>query len=117
MKVLIVGAGGREHALAWQAKKSSQLTGLFITPGNAGIANIGDCWGLTDIPEIVKKAQEVGVNLAIIGQEDYLADGIADALEAVGIACCGPSAKASLLEALYEKVPNPYSGLWELYDG
>ncbi len=99
MKVLIVGAGGREHALAWQAKKSSQLTGLFITPGNAGIANIGDCWGLTDIPEIVKKAQEVGVNLAIIGQEDYLADGIADALEAVGIACCGPSAKASLLEA------------------
>ena len=98
MKILIVGAGGREHSIAWKAAQSPQLESLAITPGNGGMESLGDCWGLTEIGEIVSKAQAESIDLVIVGQEDYLVDGIYEALDQVGIACCGPGKEASQLE-------------------
>ncbi len=98
MKVLIVGAGGREHALAWKIKESPRLTSLFVTPGNAGIEDLAPCWGLTDLKEILARAQSAKIDLVIVGQEDYLVQGITDQLAKVGIACCGPDQYAAQLE-------------------
>ncbi|MDT8447735.1 MAG: phosphoribosylamine--glycine ligase [bacterium] len=98
MKVLVVGAGGREHALAYALKKSPQCQSLAVTPGNGGIAQIAECWGLTDLDQIVSRAQAEGIGLVFAGQEDYLVQGLADQLEAAGIMVVGPSAAAAALE-------------------
>jgi len=98
MKVLVVGAGGREHALAFALKKSPQLTALYATPGNGGISQIAECWGLTDFDPIVTKAKETGVSLVFIGQEDYLVGGLTEKFQEAGIMVVGPSALAARLE-------------------
>jgi len=98
MKVLVVGAGGREHALAYALKKSPQLTELYATPGNGGIAQIAECWGLTDFNQIVDRAKSTGVSLVFIGQEDYLVGGLTEKLEEAGILVVGPSMLAARLE-------------------
>jgi len=100
MRVLIIGSGGREHALAWAIAKSPRLNKLYIAPGNPGTAQLGENVPLraTDIPGIVSFALEHKIDLVVPGPEAPLVAGIADALAAAGIPCCGPSAAAAQLE-------------------
>lgn len=101
MNVLLVGSGGREHALAWKLKQSKQLDHLYIAPGNPGTAAYGTNVDIadTDIPALVAFAQSKKIGLAVIGPEDPLSMGAVDAFEAVGIKAFGPSQEAAQLEA------------------
>lgn len=101
MKVLVVGGGGREHALCWAIAASPLLTRLWCAPGNAGIADVADCVpiGAEDVPALVVFAQGQGVDLVVAGPEAPLALGLADACAAAGIRCFGPTAAAARLEA------------------
>jgi len=101
MKVLLIGSGGREHAIAWKLSKSKKLTKLYCAPGNPGTAQHGENVDIadTDIDALVKFAQGADIGLAIIGPEDPLAAGAVDAFEAVGIKAFGPSGQAAQLEA------------------
>ncbi|MBI5878899.1 MAG: phosphoribosylamine--glycine ligase [Chloroflexi bacterium] len=105
MNVLIVGSGGREHALAWQAAQSPRLTALFVAPGNVGTAALpgGRVRNVpiraSDTPALVAFARENDVQLVIVGPEDPLAAGLADELRAAGVAVFGPSRAAAQIEA------------------
>jgi phosphoribosylamine---glycine ligase len=100
MRVLVVGSGGREHALCWALAASPLLTQLWCAPGNPGIAELAACvpLGATEIPALVGFARENAVDLVVPGPEAPLVAGLADALEAAGIPCCGPTAAAARLE-------------------
>ncbi len=100
MRVLIIGSGGREHALAWAIAKSPLLTKLYVAPGNPGTAQIAETVPLraADVKAIVTFAKEHKIDLVVPGPEAPLVAGIADALAAAGIACFGPSAAAAQLE-------------------
>ena len=100
MNVLLVGSGGREHALAWKLSQSKRLEKLYIAPGNPGTAQYGENVDIkdTDIEALVKFAKGADVGFAIIGPEDPLVMGAVDAFEAAGIKAFGPSAKAAQLE-------------------
>ncbi len=102
MQVLIVGSGGREHALAWKCAQSSQVEKVFVAPGNAGTATEPGVENVAlaanDIQGLLGFAQEHGVDLTIIGPEDPLVMGIVDQFTAAGLACFGPSAAAAQLE-------------------
>ncbi len=100
MKVLMVGGGGREHALCWKIAASPLLTKLWCAPGNAGVAEVAECVaiGSEDIPGLVAFAREHAVDLVVAGPEAPLTLGLADACAAAGIACFGPSAAAAQLE-------------------
>jgi len=101
MNVLLVGNGGREHAIAWKLAQSKKLDKLFIAPGNPGTAlcgtnvNIGVC----ETDKLIDFARQNNVSLAVIGPEDPLAAGIVDKFEAAGIKAFGPSGPAAQLEA------------------
>lgn len=101
MKVLLVGSGGREHAIAWKLSQSKHLRKLYIAPGNPGTARFGENIDIpdTDIPALVKFAKGADINMAVIGPEDPLALGAVDAFEAAGIKAFGPSGAAAQLEA------------------
>ena len=101
MNVLLIGGGGREHALAWKLAQSKNLSKLYIAPGNAGTARCGQNVSIaaTDIEQLVDFAKEKKVELAVVGPEAPLAAGAVDAFEAVGIKAFGPSAEAAKLEA------------------
>jgi len=102
MKVLVVGSGGREHALAWQVAKSPNVEKIFVAPGNAGTAgepgieNVAI--SVNDLDGLLSFAQEQGIALTITGPEDPLVNGIVDKFSAAGLACFGPSAAAAQLE-------------------
>jgi len=102
MNVLVIGSGGREHALAWKAAQSSTVTKVFVAPGNAGTAteakleNVNISVG--DIPTLINFAKTNEVALTIVGPEQPLVDGIVDAFQAEGVMIFGPSAKAAQLE-------------------
>jgi phosphoribosylamine--glycine ligase len=100
MKVLVVGSGGREHALCWAIAGSPLLTKLYCAPGNPGIAAVAECVdiGALDIPTLVGFAQDNAIDLVVPGPEAPLVAGITDAMQAVGIACCGPTRAAAQLE-------------------
>ena len=100
MKVLLVGGGGREHALARKLLDSSLLTGLWVAPGNAGIARIAECLPVAaeDVAGQLALAKEKEVDLVVVGPEAPLTLGLADACAAAGIPCFGPSAAAAMLE-------------------
>ena len=100
MKVLLVGGGGREHALAWAISKSPKLTKLYAAPGNAGIANCAECIDVSaeDVPAICKVVKEHGIEFVVVGPEAPLVDGLADRVEAMGIPVFGPSMAAAELE-------------------
>ena len=100
MKILIIGSGGREHALAWAIAKSRRCAKLYATPGNAGIAAIAECLPLNpDDPDAIKSfAKNNGIDLVVIGPEAPLVAGLADTLSAAGIRTFGPSAKAAEIE-------------------
>jgi phosphoribosylamine--glycine ligase len=102
MNVLVIGSGGREHALAWKAAQSSQVEKVFVAPGNAGTAaeekleNVAISVG--EISTLVTFAKENNIELTIVGPEQPLVDGVVDAFQAEGLAIFGPSAKAAQLE-------------------
>ena len=100
MNILILGGGGREHALAWAVKQNPKCDRLIVAPGNAGIAQIAECASLDilDGAAIVSFALENSLDLVIIGPEAPLAAGVADALRAARIPVFGPSAAAARLE-------------------
>ncbi len=100
MKVLIVGGGGREHAIAMSVKKSSKVTKLYCAPGNAGIAQIAECEpiGVMEFDKLVAFAQEKEIDLTIVGPDDPLAAGAVDAFEAAGLRVFGPRKNAAILE-------------------
>src|SRR3984885_4443004 len=100
MRVLVIGSGGREHALCWVLSASPLLTKLWCAPGNPGIAQIADCVpiGVLDFPALVAFAQDNAIDLVVPGPEAPLVAGLTDAMEAAGIACCGPSLAAAQLE-------------------
>ena len=100
MKVLVVGSGGREHALCWAIAKSKKLERLFCAPGNGGIAQIAECVDISaeDIPGIVDFATSEQIGLVVVGPELPLVAGIADRLEEAGVKVFGPNAKAAMIE-------------------
>lgn len=101
MKVLVVGGGGREHAICWKLAQSPKIDELYCAPGNAGIAAVATCIaiGTEDVEGICKFAEDEKIDLAVIGPEVPLAMGITDALEQKGVKVFGPNQKCSQLEA------------------
>ncbi|HXV96260.1 MAG TPA: phosphoribosylamine--glycine ligase [Gaiellaceae bacterium] len=100
MDVLIVGGGGREHALAWKIAQSPGLGELHAAPGNPGIAGLGTCHGVGagDTEALVALSRRLGVDLVVVGPEAPLVAGLADELRAEGVAVFGPSAAAARIE-------------------
>ncbi len=101
MKVLIVGGGGREHAIAVSMKKSKRVDKLFCVPGNAGIAQIAECdptIGVMDFDKIIAYAKEKKVDLVFVAPDDPLVGGLVDELKKAGIRTFGPDKKAAILE-------------------
>jgi phosphoribosylamine---glycine ligase len=100
VRVLIVGSGGREHALAWKLSQSSMLTELHAAPGNPGIAALGTCHPVRaeDSDGLLELARALEVDLAVIGPEGPLVAGLADQLRYAGVAAFGPSAAAARIE-------------------
>ena len=101
MKVLLVGSGGREHALAWKIAQSPLLTRLVSAPGNPGMAMLGDvrAVSVTDVAGQVALAKEMDADLVVVGPESAVEAGLGDALAEAGIACFGPTAAAGRLES------------------
>ena len=101
MNILLVGSGGREHALAWKIAASPRLDRLVAAPGNPGMARLCEVRPVaaTDVAGLVALAREIAADLVVIGPEVSVAAGLADALQAAGIACFGPSAQAGQLES------------------
>lgn len=100
MRVLVVGSGGREHALAWAIAQSPLLTKLWVAPGNPGTAELAEnvAIGVEDLAALVAFARDNKVDLVVPGPEAPLVAGLADACAAAGIACCGPTQAAAQLE-------------------
>jgi phosphoribosylamine--glycine ligase len=101
MNILLVGSGGREHALAWKISQSPLLSRLVAAPGNPGIATLCECRDVkpTEVARQVELAREIAADLVVIGPEVAVEAGLADALEAAGIPCFGPTAQAGQLES------------------
>ena len=101
MKILLVGGGGREHALAWKLAQSPRCERIFAAPGNPGIAQHAECLDVAvdDTEGLIREAQTRGVELVVIGPEDPLAAGLGDAVRQAGIACFGPTAHGARIEA------------------
>jgi len=101
MKILVVGSGGREHALAWRLAQSPKVSRVFVAPGNAGTAREEGCFNLDleAIPDLVKYARDGGIHATVVGPEAPLAAGIVDAFRAEGLRVFGPSRMAAQLEA------------------
>lgn len=100
MKVLIVGGGGREHAIAWKCSQSKKVTELYAAPGNAGIAELAECVDISvmDAPALVDFAKKKEIDLTIIGPDDPLVAGVADAFSEAGLRVFGPAKKAAIIE-------------------
>ena len=101
MKVLVVGSGGREHAIVWKLAQSPKVTKLYCAPGNGGIAELAECVNIkaTDIDAIVRFAEEEDIDLTVVAPDDPLALGMVNALEKAGRRAFGPTAEAALIEA------------------
>lgn len=102
MKVLIVGSGGREHAIAWSVSKSPKVDKIYCAPGNAGIAELAECVdiGAMEFEKLADFAQEKDIDLTIIGMDDPLVGGVVDVFEARGLKVFGPRKNAAILEDL-----------------
>ena len=100
MKVLIVGSGGREHAIAWKIAQSSKVDKIYCAHGNAGISGIAECVniGAMEFDKLVAFAKEKQIDLTVIGMDDPLVGGIVDAFEAEGLRVFGPRKNAAILE-------------------
>jgi phosphoribosylamine--glycine ligase len=98
-KILVIGSGGREHALCWRLKQSPQVAQVFCSPGNGGISEDVECVALDGSEAIVSFCKEKAIDLVVIGAEQPLVDGLSDVLGKAGITVFGPSQKAAQLEA------------------
>ncbi len=100
MKILVVGSGGREHALCWAIVKSPKCKKLYCAPGNAGIAQIAECVDIAaeDLDGVVAFAQQSKIDFVVVGPEGPLVMGLVDRLDAAGIKAFGPTADAAILE-------------------
>jgi phosphoribosylamine--glycine ligase len=103
MKVLVIGGGGREHALAWKIAQSPRVTEVLVAPGNAGTATEPRCRNVAvpaeETASLLQLARDEGVGLTVVGPEGPLAAGIVDAFTAAGLRCFGPTRRAAQLEA------------------
>ncbi len=101
MQVMVIGSGGREHALTWKLAQSAVVSDIVCAPGNPGMATVAECVPIpvTDLDGLVALAGDRKVDLAVIGPEDPLAAGLADRLTAIGIAVAGHSAAAARIES------------------
>ncbi len=101
MKILVIGGGGREHALVWALKKGRHNARIFCAPGNAGIAEMAECVGIKpyQIKELADFVETNGVDLTVAGGETSLALGVVDEFEKRGLRIMGPSKNASRLES------------------
>ena len=101
MKVLVVGGGGREHAICWKLAQSPKVTELYCAPGNGGIAQVAQCVPIkaTDVDGMVQWAKDNAMDFVMVAPDDPLALGMVDALEAAGIPAFGPRANAAIIEA------------------
>jgi phosphoribosylamine---glycine ligase len=101
MKVLVVGSGGREHALVWKLSQSPGVGSIFCAPGNGGISDLADCVPIdvNDMEGLVRFSEQERVELVIVGPENPLAAGIVDTFKGKGIAAFGPPMKGALIEA------------------
>ena len=100
MKLLVVGGGGREHAIIKKLKENPEVTEIFALPGNGGIAKDATCVpiGATDLDGIVKFARENQVDYAVVAPDDPLVLGCVDRLNEIGVPCFGPKANAAMIE-------------------
>ena len=100
MKVLVVGSGGREHALVWKIRQSKKVDKVFCAPGNAGIGRLAECVDIsaTDVGGLLKFARKEKIDLTVIGPESSLAAGVVDLFEENGLRIFGPTRKAAELE-------------------
>ena len=100
MKILIVGGGGREHAIAWKLAKSPKVEKMYCAPGNASIAEVAECVniGVMEFDKLVAFAKENEIDLTVVAPDDPLAAGAVDAFEAAGLRAFGPRANAAILE-------------------
>ena len=124
MKVLIVGSGGREHAIAMSAAKSPKVEKLYCAPGNAGIGQIAECVpiGAMEFDKLAAFAKEKEIDFTIIGMDDPLVGGVVDVFEAQGLKVFGPRKNAAILEGskafskdLMKKYQIPTAG-YETFD-
>jgi len=101
MNVLVVGGGGREHAICWKLSQSPKVTRLYCAPGNAGIAQLAQCVDVkaTDVEGMVSWAKKNAMDFVVVAPDDPLAMGMVDAMEAAGIPAFGPRANAAVIEA------------------
>lgn len=100
MKVLIVGSGGREHAIAWKVAQSPRVEKIYCAPGNGGIAQVAECVpiGAMEFDWLVDFARDKEIDLTVIGMDDPLVGGVVDAFEAAGLRVFGPRKNAAILE-------------------
>lgn len=100
MKILLVGGGGREHALAWKISQSDKVDKLYCAPGNAGIAELAECVdiGVMEFDKLVNFAKEKQIDLTVVAPDDPLAAGAVDAFEQAGLRAFGPRKNAAILE-------------------
>lgn len=101
MKVLVVGAGGREHALAWKLHQSESVTGVYVAPGNPGTKELATAVPIPadDIPRLVQFARDTGIDLTVVGPDNPLANGIVDQFQLAGLKIFGPTKAAARLES------------------
>src|SRR3546814_10872869 len=113
MNVLLVGSGGREHALAWKLAQSPRLGKLWAAPGNAGIAQNAECVALnvSDHAAVVRFCRENDIALVVIGPEQPLVEGLADTLAAAGVQAFGPSRSEEHTSELQYLMRNSYAVL------
>lgn len=101
MKILVVGSGGREHAIVWKLAQSNKISKIYCAPGNGGISQIAMCVPIKvmDIQKMVEFAYDNKIDLVVVGPDDPLASGMVDAMEAKGIRTFGPRKNAAIIEA------------------
>ena len=100
MKILVIGGGGREHAIIMKLAESPKVDKLYCAPGNGGISKFAECFDVaaTDIEGQVALAKKLGVDMAVVAPDDPLVAGMVDAMNAAGIRTFGPAANAAVIE-------------------
>src|SRR5438067_11536911 len=113
MRVLVIGSGAREHALAWKIRQSPLCDELWCAPGNAGIASVADCLPIKadDLPGLTAWAARERPDLVVVGPETPLVAGLADRLRKIGIPVFGPSPRASRIEGSKASAGDLQAGL------
>ena len=100
MKVLVVGGGGREHAIVWKLSQSEKVDKIYCAPGNGGIAELAECVpiGVMEFDKLTAFAKENSIDLTVVAPDDPLAAGAVDAFEAAGLRAFGPNKAAAIIE-------------------